>query len=112
MSPITTHVLDTHLGKPASGVTVSLAIYDDCDWRDLGRGTTNEDGRITDLLADGELEIGIYQIRFDTGKYFKEAGVAAFFPEVRITFEIVAGMHHCHVPLLLSPFGYTTYRGS
>ncbi len=112
MSPITTHVLDTRLGKPAVGVKVTLAMKVGDDWREISQGVTNDDGRITDLLQAGALQIGLYRVRFGTGPYFQSTGVAGFYPEVSISFEVADDADHYHVPLLLSPFGYSTYRGS
>ncbi|MEO8359082.1 MAG: hydroxyisourate hydrolase [Vicinamibacteria bacterium] len=110
-SPITTHVLDTSLGKPAANVAARLERLTDGKGEVMGSGVTNADGRIADLV-DGPIDIGRYRITFDTGAYFTERGVAAFFPEVAIVFEITDATQHHHVPLLLSPFGYSTYRGS
>ena len=112
MSAITTHVLDTQSGKPAAGINVTLAIKAEEAWLEVGRGTTNEDGRIADLLAEGSLRTGEYRLRFETGSYFRSAGVEAFFLEVLVTFDVSADADHFHVPLLLSPFAYSTYRGS
>ncbi len=115
-SPVTTHVLDTSRGRPAAGVRVTLAVRRPSgDWADVGRGTTDADGRIRDLVPEGRaLEAGTYQIIFDTRSYFAAAGVPAFYPVVPIVFEIgEAGKgEHYHVPLLLSPYGYSTYRGT
>src|SRR5262245_8083740 len=113
MSPITTHVLDTAHGRPAEGVAVVLEQRaEDGAWAELRAGATNADGRITDLLPDYHvLESGVYRLRFATGDYFRSLGVKGFYPEVRILVQIDAGGHY-HIPLLLSPFGYSTYRGS
>ncbi len=113
-SPITTHVLDTTRGTPAQGITVSLEFQSSAnEWKKIGNGTTNSDGRISDLLPDSYLlQPGIYRITFETGKYFSTTGITAFYPTVQIVFEINDQKSHCHVPLLLSPFGYSTYRGS
>lgn len=108
MSPITTHVLDTALGKPAAGIPVTLFQGENT----VGQGETNPDGRVTDLLAEGSLETGTYRIRFDVAKYLASTSEAAFYPFVEITFTIAETDEHYHVPLLLSPFGYSTYRGS
>jgi 5-hydroxyisourate hydrolase len=111
-SPITTHVLDTSLGRPAAGVGAKLERIDHGGtWVPLGTGVTNSDGRIGDLVED-PIESGRYRITFDTGPYFAERGQATFFPEVSIVFEVKDATQHHHVPLLLSPFGYSTYRGS
>ncbi len=100
MSQVTTHVLDTAAGRPAAGVSVTLERDDDV----VARGTTDADGRLATLGPD-HLESATYRLRFDTSAHSR------FFPEVVIAFA-VAGDDHFHVPLLLSPFGYTTYRGS
>jgi len=110
-SAITTHVLDTAAGRPAANVAARLEKMTPSGPKAMGRGVTNADGRIADLL-DGPLERGRYRITFETGVYFQERGVACFFPEVAILFEIDNPDQHYHVPLLLSPFGYSTYRGS
>jgi 5-hydroxyisourate hydrolase len=109
---ITTHVLDTARGKPAEGVTVILERFDEDHWWILGRGSTDADGRLSKLLPDGApLAAGRYRLTFDTGAYFRDRGEAAFYPEVTVVFTVAADQRH-HVPLLLSPFGYSTYRGS
>lgn len=106
-SPITTHVLDTSIGRPAAGVEVRLYRGDD----EIGRGVTNDDGRITDLVS-GPIEAGTYRIEFMTGEYFARDRRSCFYPTVAITFEIAAPGEHYHVPLLVNPYGYSTYRGS
>jgi 5-hydroxyisourate hydrolase len=109
MSAITTHVLDTSRGQPAAGVPVRL----EHAGRVLGDGFTDADGRLRDLLPSGApLAPGVYRLTFDTGAYFRGQGTEAFYPHVAIDFEIRDGAQHYHVPLLLSPFGYSTYRGS
>jgi 5-hydroxyisourate hydrolase len=110
-SPITTHVLDTARGKPAVGIPVRLHMHTGGEWQELGRGTTNQDGRITDLFTDGKLSAGKYRLTFETGNYLSSSG-KPFFPEVSIVFDIHDTAEHYHVPLLLSPYGYSTYRGS
>lgn len=112
MSPITTHVLDTSRGRPAAGIEVKLAQFNDGRWQTIGRGTTNADGRITDLLEAGTLSIGMYKITFETAAYFSNQNTVGFYPYVPIVFEITAVDEHYHVPLLLNPYGYSTYRGS
>lgn len=114
MSGITTHVLDTARGRPASGVPVALEIRTaEQGWRLLGRGATDADGRLRTLLPAGQpLEPGVYRLGFDTAAYFESLGVASFYPEVSVHFTIEDAAQHYHVPLLLSPFGYSTYRGS
>jgi 5-hydroxyisourate hydrolase len=105
VSGITTHVLDTSRGRPAAGVPVVLERAVDSSWQAIGRGTTDADGRARDLLSSAP-EDGRYRLTFDTGAYSR------FYPEVAVTFEVEGGEDHYHVPLLLSPFGYSTYRGS
>ena len=108
MSPITTHVLDTARGAPAAGVPVTRERVP--GWDEVGSGRTGDDGRIAEL---GSPEApGAYRLRFDTGAYFEAAGTRAFFPEVTVQFIVERPEEHHHVPLLLSPFGYSTYRGS
>ena len=111
---LSTHVLDTAAGVPARGVGVTLEqITADGAAAFVGRGTTDADGRVRDLLAPGEvLAAGIYRLRFDTGAYFAASGRETLYPEVAVLFRVSEGIGHYHVPLLLSPFGYTTYRGS
>lgn len=112
MSPITTHVLDVSQGRPAAGVPVVLEAAEGAGWRELGRGVTDADGRQKTLLAPGTLPAGTYRLSFDTGAYFKLLGSPGFFPAVTVVFEVRSPGGHHHVPLLLSPFGYSTYRGS
>ena len=113
-SPITTHVLDLANGRPAAGVAVALAfLHPDGGWDDLGRSTTDADGRARDLLPPGSpMEPGTYRLRFETLAYFQGQGVPAFHPWVEIPFLVEDPGRHHHVPLLLSPFGYSTYRGA
>jgi 5-hydroxyisourate hydrolase len=110
---ITTHVLDTSVGRPAVGVPVVLEMRRGRAWDPVGGGKTDDDGRLGDLLPDGAAsQPAVYRMRFDTAAYFEARGVEGFYPEVTIEFEVTdAGEHH-HLPLLLSPFGYSTYRGS
>lgn len=113
MSAITTHVLDTSLGRPAEGVAVLLEAAEGAGFRELARGSTDHDGRCRDLLAQGApLAKGTHRLTFASGAYFAARGVATFFPHVCIVFEVHDPSQHHHVPLLLSPFGYSTYRGS
>ena len=112
MSPITTHILDTAAGKPAAGVPVQLQRLTGSSWTDLAQGSTNADGRVTDLLKPGTLVAATYRITFDTGAYYREQGAGSFYPEVAVVFQVENTQEHYHVPLLLSPFGYSTYRGS
>ncbi|HYB93393.1 MAG TPA: hydroxyisourate hydrolase [Vicinamibacterales bacterium] len=114
MSAITTHVLDTAHGRAASGVRVLLERRSGTgEWQSLSRGTTDADGRLRTLYPEGEpLEPGVYRLTFDTHHYFEAQGITAFYPEVSVVFETASGEPHYHVPLLLSPFGFTTYRGT
>jgi 5-hydroxyisourate hydrolase len=114
MSAITTHVLDTALGRPAAGVVVRLdRRADEGKWDTIGRGHTDSDGRLRTLYpANDPLEAGVYRLTFDTQRYFESLDVDAFYPEVVIVFETLERETHYHVPLLLAPFGYTTYRGT
>lgn len=111
-SPITTHILDTSLGRPAHGVAVRLERLGPDGAHVIANGITDDDGRIGDLLAPGSLETGTFRITFATGAYFEAQGRPVFYPEVSVVFTIEATDEHYHVPLLLNPFGYSTYRGS
>ena len=109
---ISTHVLDTAKGRPAVGLAVTLSRRGAGGaWTVLGKGVTDRDGRVADLSSD-RIDAGEYRLDFGTAAYFKAAGTEAFYPEVVVAFTVTdAGAHH-HVPLLLSPFGYSTYRGT
>jgi 5-hydroxyisourate hydrolase len=111
---ISAHVLDTGRGAPASGMSVSLERHDSpAQWRTLASGETDRDGRCSQLLPEGEpLSPGIYRLAFDTGNYYQEQGVRSLYPMVLVTFLVRKGETDFHIPLLLSPHGYTTYRGS
>jgi 5-hydroxyisourate hydrolase len=114
---LSTHVLDAARGVPAEGVPVALFRRDGEQWRPAGAGVTDVDGRLSGLpsTSDGslaELAVGVWQLRFDTGEYFRISGQTGFYPEVAVTFEVADATAHHHVPLLLSPFAYSTYRGS
>lgn len=102
---ITTHVLDTAQGKPASGIPVRLELREPQGWTPVGDGVTDADGRLRTLVKS-PLRAGTYRLTFET------RALSAFFPEVSITFEVADASAHYHLPLLLSPFGYSTYRGS
>lgn len=113
MSQITTHILDTTRGLPAQNVPITLYAKNDSDWQKLGGGITNSDGRIPRLLADDvKLPAGVYRMHFATEAYFKAGNEAGFYPYVDIVFEIDASGTHYHIPLLLTAYGYSTYRGS
>jgi 5-hydroxyisourate hydrolase len=108
MSNLTTHVLDAALGRPAVGVHVRL---ESADGTELVSGRTNDDGRVPGLVAE-PLVVGDYRLVFDTGGYHRATGQTGFYPEVAITFRVSDPQEHHHVPLLLAPFAYSTYRGS
>jgi len=109
-STLSTHVLDTSLGRPAAGVPVTL---ERATGEVLGSGVTDADGRVRSISRDGvSLGAGTYRLRFDVDAYFAQDGRSSFYPEVTVLFRIGAGGEHYHVPLLLSAFGYSTYRGS
>ncbi|HWM84915.1 MAG TPA: hydroxyisourate hydrolase [Kofleriaceae bacterium] len=113
MSAITTHVLDVARGRAAAGVPITLAVEEAAGWRQLGQGATDGDGRLRDLLPAGQRpEAGVYRLSFDTAAYFAAAGTESFYPVVHVVFRVARPEEHHHVPLLLSPFGYSTYRGT
>ena len=107
---ISTHVLDTSRGTPAAGLSVVLDMRDGTGWSRIGSRSTDGQGRIASF-SDGALAAGTYRLTFDTGAYHRSAGIAPFFPDVSVTFDVQRGGHY-HVPLLLSPYGYSTYRGT
>lgn len=125
-SPITTHVLDTAAGKPAKGIPVTLmrrtfleknaarlrgdqAEYVEVEWEEIARAKTDSDGRLTQWLPNTfKLRRGVYEIIFEIDAYLKKS----FYPEARVVFEVSSTKRHYHIPLLLSPYGYSTYRGS
>jgi 5-hydroxyisourate hydrolase len=112
MSQVTTHILDTSSGTPAPDVAVSLSRQQENTWTCIAEGTTNKDGRISDLLAkDVVIPAGTYKLRFETKIYFETRGITSFYPFIEVVFYI-NGSGHYHVPLLLNPFGYSTYRGT
>ena len=112
MSAITTHVLDTARGVPAAGVPVHLERMQDGAWAPVGAGHTDSDGRFKGLLSGSPLVEGHYRISFELVDYHQRHGVQGFFPRAAIEFLVTDPGSHHHVPLLLSPFGYSTYRGS
>lgn len=111
MTRITSHVLDTSTGQPAAGLTVRLERSGSGSSAPLASAATDADGRIRDWLPAG-VAAGHYRLVFETGAWFRAAGREAFYPEVIVAFEVKDAVPHYHLPLLLSPFGYSTYRGS
>jgi 5-hydroxyisourate hydrolase len=110
---ITTHVLDTARGRPAEGVRIALELESAPGrFTELGRGATDADGRLRTLMGGRPLAAGTYRITFETGAYFAALGLETFFPSVSLCFTVKDAAQHHHVPLLLSPYGFTTYRGS
>jgi 5-hydroxyisourate hydrolase len=110
---LSTHVLDVSIGRPAASVTVALQRCDSVMWLDVSRAVTNADGRVATLVPQGgALPSGTYRIVFDVGEYFTRRGVESFYANVAIEFIARDGAAHYHVPLLVSPYGYSTYRGS
>ncbi|HLJ24747.1 MAG TPA: hydroxyisourate hydrolase [Candidatus Acidoferrales bacterium] len=112
MSEITTHVLDTSRGSPAAGFQVGLQLKSGDAWKTLGSGRTDGNGRCRGLLGENQLEAGTYRLLFNAGDYYRELGVETFYSEIPIVFEVANPETHYHVPLLINPFGYSTYRGS
>jgi len=112
-SPITTHVLDVHRGRPAAGVNLTLEFQSGKEWKTLATGSTNNDGRAETLLPpESELVRGVYRLTFGTGEYFRGLGKKTFYPWATVVFEVIEPTEHYHVPLLLSGHGFSTYRGS
>ncbi len=114
MSNITTHILDTSRGHPASGVRVRLEqLEEDGRWTPLAAAQTDADGRIKHFnVGEHQLDVGVYRLIFETGDYFAASQVSCFYPEVTVAFKVEQAAQHYHVPLLLNPYGYSTYRGS
>lgn len=109
---VSTHVLDLVRGGPAVGVAVALSREVGGRWTEIAAAATDADGRVGALVPRGAGEPGTYRIRFDTGAYFASTGTVGFYPYVEVVFTVVDGVAHHHVPLLLGPYGYSTYRGS
>jgi len=112
MSAITTHVLDTSLGKPASGVKVTLSVSDPGGFRELATAETDADGRVRQFVPGAPLEQSSYRLVFETAAHFRKSARPAFFERVTLDFVVSDPSAHYHVPLLLTPFGYSTYRGT
>ena len=111
-SQLTSHVLDTSLGRPGKDMTIKMQEFKNNAWQTVSQGVTNDDGRVADLLAPGRhLEHKNYKMIFETGTYFQQNKIEGFYPEVEIQFTVMDDKHY-HVPLLINPFGFSTYRGS
>lgn len=113
MSQITTHVLDTSRGCPAENISLNLCYLKNDKWETIANGKTNADGRVEALLPDTSiLKAGTYRMQFATADYFTEQQLSVFYPWVDVVFNLGSSGEHYHIPLLLSPYGYSTYRGS
>jgi len=112
MSPITTHILDINKGKPAKDVEISLEFKQGESWEKVGSGKTDADGRLKTLQSKDNFKAGVYRINFDTQSYFNSINEKTFYPEASIVFIVENIDEHFHVPLLLTAYGYSTYRGS
>jgi 5-hydroxyisourate hydrolase len=112
MSAITTHVLDTSLGRPGAGIRVQLHRKSGNEWKPIGDSRTDANGRCADLMNSENAELGTYRLLFFSADYFRERDTKTFYPEIPVIFEVKDSAQHYHVPLLISPFGYSTYRGS
>ena len=107
---ISTHVLDTMRGAPAAGLAVKLERREpDGEWKEVGEAVTDSEGRVRQI-SDDELESGEYRLEFETQPYFERSGLSAFYPTISVVFTYEEG--HLHLPVLLSAYGYTTYRGT
>lgn len=112
-NPLSVHVLNLQDGLPSAGVNVTLEKQSGKSWNMLNHATTNEQGRVTGLYPEGQaLEKGTYRVTFKTGKWFAAHNTSSFFPEVPVIFEVDGTVPHYHIPLLLSPYGFSTYRGN
>jgi|SRR5215469_8482087 len=112
MSAITTHVLDTSRGRPAAGVRVELYLRSGHDWQPIGEASTDANGRCQNLVGEKRIETGTYRLLFHASEYYKTLHAETFYSEIPIIFEVRDPNAHYHVPLLLSPYGYSTYRGT
>lgn len=111
-SPITTHVLDTSIGKPAAGIKVVLSYKNKTEWQEQNTGITDADGRIETLVTLKNFKTGIYKLDFSILSYCQKNNRETFYPSITVCFSIKDITQHYHVPLLFNDFGYTTYRGS
>jgi 5-hydroxyisourate hydrolase len=112
-NPLSVHVLDLQSGQPTAGIGVTLEQRQGAQWRELASGVTNAQGRIAALYPEGKpMPAAEYRIVFKTGEHYARLGQATFFPRIPVEFTVDARAQHTHIPLLLSPFGYSTYRGN
>ena len=112
-NPLSVHILDLQSGTPTAGVTVTLEQKTGNDWRQLASGVTNAQGRIAEMYpADKTMDKGDYRIVFKTGEHYTRLKQETFFPEIPVQFHVEKTDQHYHIPLLLSPFGFSTYRGN
>lgn len=112
-NPLSVHILDLQNGQPVSGVTVTLEAESGKDWKKLNSGVTNEQGRITALFPENKtMAIGNYRVVFKTGEHYAQLKQTTFFPQIPVEFHVDKAGQHYHIPLLLSPFGFSTYRGN
>jgi len=111
-NPLTSHVLDQAIGRPAAGVRVLLFKQENGQWRQISEQLTNDDGRIGNIISAEEFTPAIYRLNFDTLSYYQRQGQKTFYPFIDIVFEIERPDEHYHVPILLSAYGFSTYRGS
>jgi len=113
MTQITSHILDTSRGLPAQSVQITLTQQQGDGWVRLGSAETNDDGRVSDFIGSNDvLPAGVYKLLFHISDYYQRLGIESFYPYAEIVFKIAGDGQHYHVPLLLNPFGYSTYRGS
>jgi 5-hydroxyisourate hydrolase len=112
MSAITTHVLDTSRGRPATGIQIELHRKSGENWKLVGKGTTDANGRCDNLMEEGQAEAGTYRLVFHAAAYYQALHAETFYSEIPVIFNVRESSSHYHVPLLLNPFGYSTYRGS
>ncbi|WJF89380.1 hydroxyisourate hydrolase [Paraburkholderia bonniea] len=112
-NPLSVHILSLQTGTPVSGVTVTLEQKEGDKWQELNHAETNAQGRVTELFpADKTFKTGDYRVVFKTGAYYQSIKQDTFFPEIPVPFRVQNAGQHYHIPLLLSPYGYSTYRGN
>ncbi|CAL8120890.1 unnamed protein product [Orchesella dallaii] len=111
-NPLTSHVLDTAIGRPAVGVPVTLSKYENGQWLNISNKLTNSDGRVGNMISSEEFSSSRYKLTFETLSYYERRGEKTFYPYIEVTFEIESPEEHYHVPILLSAYGFSTYRGS